>query len=689
MKHPFIKEKNKKEISVTSFKGTVTNKSPLGINEDMLSHSKNLWNDSGVLTTRPAFNLCENGSLMEDSAPCDSSKVFYSDFLLPDGSTLMALVKEELLGLTSINFYKCKDSGEATHAFYMELVAPNGHEFIDVVNLLFIKHSAEDTSRIYIIMPTVSTHLTTGVSTNTVRYYKIKDTFDGVSICNSDDFYYPLILKNGRGESYITPEMFPLEDPSEPEGVNLLCGNFEASFSCDDRSSEFCLPVTIAKDCPVRIRLFTSTGFYRDFFVPGDSNYSNEVSIGEENISFYVSRSTGMISCFSNDILHPIPRYRSSNGLRVWAQADTTKQVFSLFNKRTKPVYFDNRIFLAGGEGYEDRVFFSGQNNPLYFSLKNSFVVGDDSSSVTALSMQNRYVIAFKDKGIYRITLQESSVPDKEVVIEDNSITAMPKPKYTIVRITNTIGCDRPSTIVTCGNRLVWYHSDGGVYTLFGSNLYTDGSVYMLSSEISDSLALLSFEDKFHILATSYKGYYMLIAQDKIFVMDTLVSGFHLLSGHKSADKKYGGLPWFIWNSPPSTRILSTYIRKGDTYFVMCDVNYKKYYITSLYGQKDIYGTSDSTAQSDISFSLKSAMLGSEGRRIKEAVIRAKFSGKGKITLFDRDKDLCSFNIQGKNSFCRYVIPLSCKADKIGISVSGEGNFALDEILINIAERNY
>ena len=626
---------------------------------------------------------------MEDFAPSSSSKVFYSDFLLPDGSTIMALVKEELLGLTSINFYKCKDSGEATHMFYMELVAPNGHEYIDIVNLLFIKHSAADSGGIYIIMPTISTHLTTGISTKTVRYYKIKDTLDGVTLCDSDDFYYPLILKNGHGSSYLIPKDFPLEDPSEPEGVNLLGGNFEANFCCDDNSSEFILPVAIAEECPVRIRLYTSSAFYRDFFVPGDSNYSNVVSIAEKDITFHVSRKTGKISCFANQQPHPIPRYKSANGLRIWASADTTKQVFSLFNKQAKPIYFDNRIFLAGGEDYKDRVFFSGQNLPLYFSLKNSFVVGDDSSSITALSMQNRYVIAFKDKGIYRITLQESSVPDKEVIREDNSITAAPKPKCTIVRITNAIGCDRPSTIVTCGNRLVWYHSDGGVYTLFGSNLYTEGSVYMLSSEISSSLSLLSDEEKSLILATSYKGYYMLIAKDKIFIMDTLVSGFHFLSGHKSADKKYGGLPWFIWNSPHDTRILSTYNRKGDSYFVMCDEKYKKYYITSLCGQKDIYGTSDNKTQSEIPFALNSAMLGKDSKRIKEAVIRAKFSSKGKITLFDRDKDLCSFDILGKNSFCRYVIPLSSKTDKIGISISGEGSFALDEILINTTERNY
>ncbi len=689
MKFPSLKNGSLKKQSTSRITGTISAHDPISLACDKLSHSNNIWNSRGVLATRPAL-VSENGILIDNGYPTNDQKVFIADFpftFVEGYNTLMAVAKEIYFDRTDIWFYAVNDMGQTKQLFTLELVSANGGFGYDIKNILFIKGSAMKGCGIFVIIPTRSTSLKSDEVITQVKYYELNSDCSGLANISPQQFYHPLIMKHGHGNEYSQLIEPAIKDTVYPEGINYLGGGFEADFSCDDTSYSFSLPVSLAKDSSVRIEYYTSTYQKRDFIIPSNSNYSDEQNFMDVVLKFRVDRESGTITALANNENYPLPRLRRDNSLRIFAYTDTSEKAYALLSRRIKPVSFDCRLFLSGGQTNGDRVYYSGKNQPLYFCEENSFNVGDDRGDVTALSQQNRYIFAFKERQIYRISLEESKEIDRDTLRDDDTITLSPKPSRKIARVTNFIGCDRPRTIMTCSNRLVWYHSDGAVYTLYGSNLYTEGSVYELSADIKDSLALLSEEEKQKIFAVTINGYYALIAKNKIFVMDTLVSGFAYLSGHKSPDKAYSGLSWFFWETPRETMIIDAFSKAYNSYFIMSDTNTVCIYLSALKGENDlIYDKSANPVTVDIDYSFTTAFLGSEQDKIRKITVRAMFGGEALLTVFNDNTDIYSFSIKGKNRFCDYIIPMSING-RAGIKVQGKGLFQLNNILIENTER--
>ncbi len=690
MKLPSLKNSSAKKHITTTISATVTAHDPLGLNSQKLSECNNLWNSEGILTTRPAF-FKENGILIDNGYRTDDQKVFFADFpftMINGYNGLFAVAKEVYFDRTDIWFYAVNDMGQTKQLFLLELVAATGYYGYDIKNMLFIKDKAIRGSGIFVIIPTRATSLRYEEILTQVRYYEIKSDFSGLLSISPTEFYCPLIMKNGHGNEYSETIEPYIKDTFYPEGINILGGGFEADFSCDDASYEFVLPVAVLKNTAVNIEYFTSTYQKRSFTIPSSSDYSDEQNFLDIKLKFKINRASGTITALANGENYPLPRFRRDNSLRIFAYTDTSAAAYGLLSRRIKPVSFDCRLFLSGGEINGDRVYYSGKNKLLYFSEENSFNVGDDRGDVTALSQQNRYIIAFKEKEIYRLTLGETEDIDRDTLRDSDTVNISPKPSRKIVRVTNTIGCDRPRTIKNCGNRLVWYHSNGSVYTLYGSNLYTEGSVYELSADIRNTLALLTDEEKKKIFAVTINGYYGLAAGNKIFIMDSLVSGFTYLSGHKSPDKKYSGLSWFFWETPKGTMLIDAFVKAYSSYFIMADTNTVCVYISALYGDKDlIYDKSASPVTIEPDYSFATALLGEQQEKIRKITVRAMFCGNAKLTVFDDNTDICSFDIIGKNRYSDYIIPMSVKTGKVGIKVQGRGAFRLNNIIIESTER--
>ena len=690
MKLPSLKNSSAKKHITTTISGTVTAHDPLGLNSQKLSECNNLWNSEGILTTRPAF-FKENGVIIADGYRTDDQKVFFADFpftMIEGYNSLFAVAKEVYFDRTDIWFYALNDMGQTKELFILELVAPNGGFGYDIKNLLFIKDKALRGCGIYVIIPTRSTSLKSDEVITQVKYYEINSDCSGFANISPHDFYCPLVMKHGHGNEYSETIEPYIKDTVYPEGINILGGGFEADFSCDDASYLFTLPFPISQDSVVNIEYFTSAHQKRSFTVSSGSNYSEEQDFLDIKLKFRVNRASGTITALANGENYPLPRFRRDNSLRIFAYTDTSAAAYGLLSRRIKPVSFDCRLFLSGGEMNGDRVYYSGKNQLLYFCEENSFNVGDDRGDVTALSQQNRYIIAFKEREIYRITLEESTELDRDTLRDNDAVLVAPKPSRKIVRVTNHIGCDRPRTIKTCGNRLVWYHSDGAVYTLYGSNLYTEGSVYELSADINDTLAKLSEEEKQKIFAVTVNGYYGLATGNKIFIMDSLVSGFTYLSGHKSPDKNYSGLSWFFWKTPEDTMLIDSFVKAGKTLFIMADTNTVCVYISALSGEADlVYDKKANPITVSPDYSFSTALLGNQQSKISKITVRAMFCGNAKLTVFDDNTDICSFDIIGKNRYSDHIIPMSAKTGKVGIKVQGRGAFRLNNIIIESTER--
>ena len=85
----------------------------------------------------------------------------------------------------------------------------------------------------------------------------------------------------------------------------------------------------------------------------------------------------------------------------VFAYSDTASAAYELLSSNASPINYDERLFIPGGENRGNRIYFSGKNLPLYYCEKNSFPVGNNNYNITALSLQSKYVIAFKQKEIW------------------------------------------------------------------------------------------------------------------------------------------------------------------------------------------------------------------------------------------------------------------------------------------------
>lgn len=680
MKFPDLSQYKDKKIFIPEIKGTASAIHPTALSYDRLSDSLNVFNDNGILKTRNGFLRKDTENLIEYPITTVNEQVFFADFKvnqIKGFDTLGVVVREEIFGNNVLDFFVLDDIGNAKRLFFHEIVSGGGDASFDVLNVHFIKATPVSASGIFVVIPIIRTSHTDGSTTKEIRYFEIKTDFSGLSYTNTSAFYRPLIMKHGRGDRAFENVGNPLKKTVYPEGVNLLNGAFEAAFSTDNISSSFKLPVNIRNNSPITIHFYITDDTYRIFTIPTGGDTSNKITIEETEIYFYVNRSLGIIQSMSNNYLFSLPRYKEYNSLRIFAYTDTNDEPCKIFGHRCRPAIFDGRIFLPSGDSSDNKVYYSGKNEHLYYSEKNSFVIGDNSDNVTAISKQGRYLIAFKEREMYRLTLSETEDISKETVMKDNDISVIPTPNGKIVRINDSIGCDKPATVRFCGNRLVWYHSDGKVYTLYGSNLYTEGSVYELSAEISDRLSALTDEENKEIKAIEISGRYALATRKKIFVMESLVSGFNYLSGHKSADKKYSGLPWFFWETPTGMNLINFYYRKGKSYFIMSSGDNQRFDITSLDGDFDTVYENGREKTEPPKFSFTTAFIGEIGKPVSRIIFGAFSEYFNEVLVYNESDKKYIMPIKNFGKFMHYHMPYDYLLGKVGLKFYGIGKFEM------------
>lgn len=683
---------NGKSLKIKEIGGIVTSQHKSAVGLDRLSGGENVWNRDSVLASRFGIAVTKNGIISDSSSAADTNKIFYADFpfdAVPGYNRLCALVKETDFIRTDIDFFVTDSKGAVHYLTLLELVGANGETSFEVKNILFIKDKPLKGSGIFILIPIRRYEGPTSAESKEVHYYELNSDFNALISVKPEDFYRPLIIKHGFGNA-VPAEITKACTTSYPEGVNILGGSFEACFTTDGASYSFKLPTSVAQDAPAEIRMYTSDSAYITFTVPANASACEPVSFMQNSITVYLNRSTGEILFYCGSETYGVPAMISDNALRVYSRADTSAAAYELLSRNTRPISFDNRIFFPGGENRGNKIYFSGKNQPLYYSEKNYIPVGNNNYDLTALSLQSKYVIAFKERELYRLSLSESKEIDRDSLLYDNSLLEMPVPGCKTTRINDSIGCDLPSTIVNCANRLVWFHSDGAVYTLYGSNLYTEGSVYELSGDITDRLKNLKEGVLNCIFASELGGFYVLGIDDRMFIMDTRVSGFRYLSGHKAANKGYSGLPWFIWKAPKGTRFVSAFTCGGNEYFLLRTLDNRIFYVAAFEDEMDIVpDINTGTAESLPEFSLSTSVFGDSLMYGQRLTVNAVLKNSTELELFDENGIFKSAHITGAERLKSFIIPLSYKKGSIGITIKGSGRFFLKDITYDCCERKY
>ncbi len=686
LKNPIYKEKS--NVTIKNIGGIVTSLHPAFIDTDRLSDGRNIWNKNGILSSRPGICATQNG-LISNEITNEDIKIYYSNFPFENINSynnLCALVKNLGYSGSKIDFFAIDTNGTAHSIANIELKNSSNTEKYNVKNLIFIKSKKISGSGIFVILPVHIINSTSAEERKEVLYYELSADYKSFIKISTENLYRPIIIKNGYGnlaDSNVRREF----KESRPEGVNLLNGSFEARFILDGLSDNFTLPSAFAKDAPIEIRYYTSEVSYRTVMIEGGESQSSIFTYMGIELYITVNRAIGKIYFRRDGEPFRMPSIPDVESLRIYSYADVTGADYEIFSSSVSPILFDSRLFIAGGENRGNKVYYSSKTEHLYFCEDYSVSVGNKSYDLTALSMQSKYIIAFKERELYRLSIKCTDEISLQKLEIDSKGLVFEKPKCTVTQINDTIGCDLPDTIVTCANRLVWFHSDGVVYTLYGSNLYTEGSIYELSSDISNLLTDIPKNNLTHAFAADLNGYYALGLHNKLFLMDARVSGFRYLSNQKG--EKENKLTWFLWDAPEEAYFISGFLCGGKEYFILSSSNGQVLYTAKLFGEKDIITKASGTEEKIPEFSLSSAIFSKNFNNLDRISFNALIKCPAEFILFNENEEFDRYSINAGKEFKSYIVPTPYKKGSIGIKIKGSGEFKLKDIVCSFKERIY
>ncbi|MBQ0083868.1 MAG: hypothetical protein KBS52_03780 [Clostridiales bacterium] len=325
---------------------------------------------------------------------------------------------------------------------------------------------------------------------------------------SDSDIYIPTVYKNGRGSNYsISEKKFP--EPQTAEKKNMLSKKAKYYFNADGASDVFTIPadeLSTAQDAYIECNVRLADNSVIQFIVSG-SNISSEAVLYDGASAFMtVDRSAKKISF--NSFVPPFV-IDEENTIEVIVHQSEEENIKKLANMSFGMWYnagsSGTRLFIAGNELYPSLLMASEPDQPLYFPIDNQFFVGDPTQKITALARQNKSLVVFKEKEIYCGSYSSG--------------------KFSVSHLHSAIGCDLPSTVALCGNRVVWATTEKCIYTLNALSDYGAVAVYRLSSKIENALEKLDFSDA----CAGYRNdVYYLFLKERVCVMN--VSGALLQS---------------------------------------------------------------------------------------------------------------------------------------------------------------
>ncbi len=628
MKYKTMAETARKIFYADSFSGVNTADELFALKESQLSECVNLWNVNGVLSSRPG--LC-NSCVGLEKDPNSLASAMYEGEVNPvtvDGFKKIYALAEQYSEKVRFSAFLTDEENNIAKVIPLEIKRDTPYSWPELENAVFINDARICVSGVVLAVAINEQHQSG--PRKRVEFYELGGEYYWAKI-NKEKFYTPVILADGRGdlfESAYDPEGLDPIKPRLLEEVNIVNGRFCAHFRVDGYSSKFQLPIKDLSAKPedklyVSIK-YSSTGV--DFTIAGDEDSAKQTFNGKE-IVCNVDRKEGLIYFTENGKLYMVP-YPASGRIYITGVKNVFGKDYDLFGSKTQSVLADTRLLRISAEESSNKIYYSRKEDPFYFCESNYFEVGGNSEPITAMAYQNRYLFAFKDNSIYRLKISDGEGYDIEKIISEGKKMPDTKPSLTVTKVHNTIGCDCPASVQFCQNRLVWYHSSGAVYSLYGTNTYTEGSVYTLSPNIRNMLEI-PYEDIANVSACVKDGYYFLNYMNKIFVMDGNVSGFTYLSGSPQKDGG-GGLNWFYWELPQNIRIKYIFSLSREL-FAVYEGNRKNSYVSvaRFGGEIDEVIIDESTSGVvNINVVFASALFGTKIKQKKE-LIKASMLFKG------------------------------------------------------------
>ncbi len=587
MRYTAMGRSPRNDVSVPALSGGVNLGDALNLVDDnQLTDCKNVWYKDGILQTRPGIRhlkaFDEEETLLNEELEVYSTDVV--GFL--DGIKYSVVIKKKKE--TSLLI----DGTYETVITYAEIIVlgENGKEFS-----VAFESFVEDSSLVFWGKPV----LDDGIGLFILQTYKpfdlrLSQLIEVCKIGNSYscqtftpfDYYSPHILINGKGDSYSslpTDTTTNYAPASMFEGHSLFYEAIEKyCFVTDGKSTTFTIPTDLYMSMVRVSYIDPNTGKEHS------TNWLNKVDeTGEVSESLgttgYTVKTNGKSNVFeikkSDNAALPSSLGKIANNLTFSVQYHyypTVNQGDSNYEKQSSWIkqnrsesnfvgmdcacWFGGsasgigggtRLFLTGGEENKSLLLWSDLNNPTYFPENNYAYIGSSSQRITALAKQDDMLVIFKENEIFYTTYVEGATYTAEDVISGKVIDVTTlSATFPIIQIHSEIGCDLPSSIQLCGNRLVWACKDGHVYSLKSANQYSTANVAKLSALIDKRISAVTSEDFNNAFSGIYNGHYLLMLGKHVFVLDFDHYYFNSLPSYSDTQKAQRKLVWYYWEFP-------------------------------------------------------------------------------------------------------------------------------------------
>lgn len=205
-------------------------------------------------------------------------------------------------------------------------------------------------------------------------------------------------------------------------------------------------------------------------------------------------------------------------------------------NKCNKALQFDNRIFYTGNPDYPNAVFHSELNNPQYISDLSYYEDGSDDAQITSMVVGNNVLWVFKN-----LDQNNANVFYHTPALDESQGKYYPSSQGNV-----ELGC--LSNSGNFGDDIV-YLSRYGLEGITTDNLNSKQIVAHRSSLVDSKM--INENDYENATLTQYKGYLLILVNDKVFLAD---------SRQKYSKLNSFEYEWFYWDfSNTNPNILKEY----------------------------------------------------------------------------------------------------------------------------------
>lgn len=698
MKYPHLKPEIVKEYKISALDGGINRyNSPELILDNQLSESRNMWYKNGTLRSRMGVS-CIDGSVISDDLYANILRPleFTKSYFTVDGNNcrIAYLLTGDGYTYEFLKIFFVSEDGTFTSAGSIHFHRVDSTAFYRLENVFFMSGKKTSGCGIYAYI--------TQKSGNQRLYdiYELDSTGQNWYTVNSSNYYIPVVLLGGRGESYHEAEEmagFSAAEPSAAESFNLLSGGFRAYYTSDGYSAVFYLPVSgLTSDSTVKCRVYFSQSYYYEWTIL--PNKDSAVTLTESgNVTMYCQRATGCVQFkLSNSEMYSVPSSYivGSNNMYFEATRSTPDNKEAIISSKNCCLY-NGDAFFYGNMVSPATVYQCSYEKPLYFPEGMKTSVGNSEDLITAMGVQNNKLIAFKSGECYRISVSSNdskAISETPIGKTDNIFI---KSQLTVTPVNLQVGCMDYRTLCPCGNRLIWLGSDKKVYTLATTTYGKENNIYELSLPIEESLIRLSNNDIKKAFGLDIGGYYFLGVGNKAFILDYRVRNFGISSVYSGLKDDAKSISWYEWTFPQSSHLCDGFYTANDVFLALSDQNDIINYMCTLSGETDtvfeisanITQKKEYTFESYFSTALLDFGKPHIRKRIGEVFFDIFSNGRLNVTLTgDSVSDnhtlrLCSPNL----SVVRFMASLY-GVERVKAKISSNSSFGISSIIFRYNE---